>query len=161
MAFAGADVSPEKLTGITYQGKEVILSTRQNRQNLAKAKWRKNNQEKQKQLVNSWKDKNKESVNQYARNYYHAHVEEQLLRNAARRTKIKQVKPNWANEFFISEIYRLARLRTKLLKTLWVVDHIVPLKGRTVSGLHSDGNLQVIPAELNNKKNNIYWPDKP
>jgi hypothetical protein len=34
------------------------------------------------------------------------------------------------------------------------VDHIIPLKGRNVSGLHVLENLQYIPAELNRSKGN-------
>lgn len=69
--------------------------------------------------------------------------------------------PRWANEFFISEVYHLAKLRTKLTGTQWHVDHIVPLQSKIVCGLHVEHNLQLLPATINIAKNNRWWPDMP
>lgn len=62
--------------------------------------------------------------------------------------------PEWANDFFIQEAYELSKIREKLTGIKWHVDHIVPLQGRIVCGLHVENNLQVIPAIVNRIKGN-------
>lgn len=62
--------------------------------------------------------------------------------------------PLWADCQQIKEIYQLA---TKISQTTGIkhhVDHIVPLRGKRVCGLHVPVNLQVIPAIENMKKGN-------
>lgn len=80
---------------------------------------------------------------------------------AARRAVTKKATPAWANDFFITEAYRLAKLRTKMLGYPWHVDHIVPLNSKLVCGLHVEHNLQVIPGAANIRKQNLHWPDMP
>jgi len=67
----------------------------------------------------------------------------------------------WANEFFIEEIYRLARLRTIVTGERWQVDHIVPVKSDLVCGLHVETNLRVVRLIYNASKGNRKWPDMP
>jgi hypothetical protein len=79
-----------------------------------------------------------------------------IKRELARRGSIKQMTPSWANKFFISEIYDLAKRRREITGINWDVDHIIPLKGKTVCGLHVETNLRVIPASENRRKWNAF-----
>ena len=69
--------------------------------------------------------------------------------------------PAWANQFFIEEIYDLARLRTEYLGVKHSVDHIVPMTSKVVCGLHVEHNLRVIPHRQNISKLNRHWPQMP
>jgi hypothetical protein len=56
--------------------------------------------------------------------------------------------PAWADHEKIKAFYRLASAFSKLYVPHHV-DHIIPLNGAAVSGLHVEGNLQVITATDN------------
>lgn len=79
---------------------------------------------------------------------------------AAKHRAVKlQRTPTWLNEddyWLIAQAYELAALRTKLFGFSWHVDHILPLKGKAVSGLHVPNNLQVLPGLQNIAKNNKF-----
>lgn len=80
---------------------------------------------------------------------------------AKRRASRIQRTPKWLTEddlWIIKEIYKLAADRTKLHGFSWHVDHILPLQGKEVSGLHIPANLQVIPWMDNIKKHNKVNP---
>jgi hypothetical protein len=80
--------------------------------------------------------------------------------HATKRTLAKvQRTPKWLTEFDllkIKSLYQLAAMRTKESGEAWQVDHIIPLRGKVVSGLHVPANLQVIPATENRQKKNAY-----
>lgn len=61
----------------------------------------------------------------------------------------KQRVPSWANLEHIKEIYTNC-------PEGYHVDHIVPLQGENVSGLHVEYNLQYLNASDNCRKGNIY-----
>lgn len=65
--------------------------------------------------------------------------------------------PTWLTDddaWVIAQAYELAALRTKLFGFAWHVDHVLPLNGKKVSGLHVPTNLQVIPWRDNLRKGN-------
>jgi hypothetical protein len=111
------------------------------------AEWRKNNPEKvkaQNSLKSDWKKRN-------------PHNNAALL--AKRRAAKMQRTPHWLSEddkWMMEQAYELAALRKKMFGFAWHVDHIVPLQGKTVSGLHVPQNLQVIPWVDNLAKSNKF-----
>jgi hypothetical protein len=60
--------------------------------------------------------------------------------------------PKWANRAKIREIYANC-------PEGYHVDHIIPLRGKYVSGLHIETNLQYLPAKENMKKHNTFKPE--
>jgi hypothetical protein len=75
-----------------------------------------------------------------------------LKNTALRRAGIKKRIPKWFGEFdsfVLKEAFHLAVLRNNATKIKWHVDHIEPLSGKVVSGLHVAQNIQVIPAAFN------------
>jgi hypothetical protein len=78
--------------------------------------------------------------------------------NAKRKAAKAQRTPSWANEAEIKMIYKQAASLQKLLGKPVDVDHVIPLRGELVSGLHVENNLQLMFAEDNQKKSNSYTP---
>lgn len=71
-----------------------------------------------------------------------------------RQLHIKQATPGWACRETILSIYRQAHELTLKTGVLYSVDHIIPLKGKLVCGLHVEQNLRVIPMADNRVKGN-------
>ena len=76
-----------------------------------------------------------------------------------RRAALLQRIPIWQTEFDelkIKCIYSVAAMLTKVNNESWTVDHIIPLQGKIVSGLHVPSNLQLMRARENEAKRNKY-----
>ena len=102
----------------------------------------------------------KEKANAANRAWKQANYAKVLAATRLRQTGKAQRSPKWLcedDQFIFEEAYNLAALRQKLTGIAWHVDHIIPLHGALVSGLHVPENIQVIPAVVNMRKNNK-WP---
>lgn len=75
---------------------------------------------------------------------------------AKRRTAQLQRTPPWADMNAIERIYREAVRLESETGIAHAVDHIIPLQGRLVSGLHVATNLQALPALVNLRKSNKF-----
>jgi hypothetical protein len=74
-----------------------------------------------------------------------------VYRNALRKARVLERTPKWANLEIIREIYNNAEGMH--------VDHIVPLMGELVCGLHVENNLQYLTPEENMSKGNKFVVD--
>jgi hypothetical protein len=107
----------------------------------------------------AWYENNKQLIFKQTREF---NKQNRHLVNA-RQNKYRSDKdnrtPKWLDKedlWLIKQAYELAQIRRKLFKTEWHVDHIIPLRGDNVSGLHIIDNIQVIPKLENILKNNKY-----
>lgn len=118
--------------------------------------WALQNPEKLAESRKTWIKENPEKNKLSKERYRKTHLGKIASKTARYEARKIHASPSWANNFFIEEVYLLAALRTKISGFPWQVDHIIPLQGKQVCGLHVENNLQVIPAIENQKKNNSF-----
>lgn len=93
------------------------------------------------------------------RKYLAAHPGHAAAYVAKRHAAKLQRTPKWLTDFDLLKIkciYQVAAMRNMESNCDWQVDHIIPLQGKFVSGLHVPNNLRVIPATENKRKTNRY-----
>jgi hypothetical protein len=97
-------------------------------------------------------EEQKEARKKYMKAYYEENKEKSFEYAVRRKRTIDKQTPSWANLAEIRKVYKDCINRNKTAgRAAFHVDHIIPLRGKYVSGLHVETNLQVIPA-LNNLK---------
>ena len=112
--------------------------------------------------------------NAAARVRYYATIEKQKERKKVYRSKNKHLTnadaskrraaklsrtPIWLSKFDLFKIqcmYEIAAMLTRVNNEPWTIDHIIPLQGKLVSGLHIPSNLQFMRARENESKRNKY-----
>ena len=114
-----------------------------------KLAWAKKNPEKNRQQSIGWQRENwniARAVQRKARQKRADHYRtEARIAAAKRRAALLERTPPWSDLEAIAEIYRAC-------PTGMAVDHMVPLQGRTVSGLHVSYNLQDLTKSENSGK---------
>lgn len=109
--------------------------------------WREANPQRMRAAELAWKSQNPHRVTAYA---------------AKRRAAALQRTPNWLTSEEVTRIealYAEARRLTAATGVPYEVDHIIPLQGKLVSGLHVFANLQVLPMAENRSKCNSWTPE--
>ena len=112
------------------------------KQNLGMAKWREENRNIAKEYTAWWQKENQAKVNSYS---------------MKRHTTKLQRTPKWLTKehhIQIEGFYMLAKEMEKQFGGRYDVDHIEPLQGGNISGLHVPWNLQVLTKEENIRKSN-------
>ena len=126
------------------------------------AKWQKENKERKNKTNALWRSLNLEASRKSTANWEKNNKgHRNALTRARQAAKLKRT-PAWLTEFDLLKIkclYQVAAMRTRESGRAWHVDHIIPLQGKTVSGLHVPSNLQVIEGAENSRKSNRYEED--
>jgi len=125
---------------------------------LAKAKkWRNNNKDVWDAGIKRWREQNPERIRQIYRDWRNANKDRANANWMRREAQKKNRTPTWLTEEHLSQIkdqYWLAADLKAITGEDYHVDHIVPLNGKEVCGLHVPWNLQVLPADINRSKSN-------
>lgn len=108
-----------------------------------------------------WADENREYKREKDKEYNKTHTD---IRNAGRakyRAAKMRAVPSWADLNKIKEIYKTCEEMNKNSDGIkYVVDHIIPLQGKNVCGLHVEYNLQIIAEHTNLQKSNKFNPEQ-
>jgi len=81
--------------------------------------------------------------------YYYRNHPKEKARRSARRSYFRQATPAWADLKAIAQFYQGCPAGSE-------VDHVVPIKGRKVCGLHVIDNLQYLSTGANRSKLNRF-----
>lgn len=140
----------------------------------ALAEWHLKNPEKSRAIRLKTITKNREAIIARKREAYRRDPQKHLERNKAwqqqnrHKTRLytkknckgrKHATPPWLTKeqwHEIKQFYWLAQDCSIVTGERYWVDHIVPLRGKTVCGLHVPWNLQVLPREVNQRKSNRF-----
>lgn len=121
---------------------------------VAGARFREANRENERERLREYARANSELYAARSRTWRETRPHLNAAKEARRRASKSQATPPWADSKAINAIYEEAVRLSNESGELMHVDHIVPLKGRNVCGLHCEANLRVVPAVENLRKSN-------
>lgn len=120
----------------------------------AKENWSENKEERLQKSRDRW-EKKKEQYSATAKKWREANKGYIAATTKARKALKINRTPKWADLERIKAYYNVCAFFNEINGyAKYHVDHVVPLQGKTVSGLHVHSNLQVIPAKDNLTKGN-------
>ena len=124
------------------------------RLNAAHRAWVQKNKERKRQMDKEYAAKNRDKINASSRAYY-ARNKVECRERCARRGRMQKLStPKWANFSAILLKYKERETMSLVTGLVHHVDHIIPLQGENVCGLHIAENLRVILARDNLAKSN-------
>ena len=110
--------------------------------------------ERQARVSKLWAERNRDRVKAAHRQWYQRNLEHARLQLAIAQGKRRRRYVSWANLDAIAALYAEAAVLRRATGCSYVVDHVVPLKGKVVSGLHVENNLRIIERSENARKSN-------
>lgn len=124
--------------------------------NLRRKLWREQNSEKQKEYDAEYEKNNKEKRKEKNKQWRLNNPEKYLANKHEYLNRHTEATPLWYEPELVKQLY----FKRNELSDLWGiqlhVDHIVPLQGKNVCGLHCWDNLQLLEGSINISKGNRY-----
>ena len=123
------------------------------RRRAQNANYARNNRDKQ----SEWYYRNKGKISAYRKYYIQNNRGKINAISSARKNKKRKATPKWLSREDKLEMELLYTKAATLSETTGIkyhVDHIVPINGENISGLHVPWNLQILTAEENYRKSN-------
>jgi len=127
--------------------------------NEGSRKYYQETKEGKKEYARKYHQENKDCLNEGSRERRKENPDKTRAYAAKRRSRKHNATPEWLTEEQDNKIklyYKIAKALEMMDGVKRHVDHIVPLKGKGVRGLHVPWNLQILTAEQNLSKNNSY-----
>ena len=157
--MAYKDLEKKKATQKAYNeaNKDKIKAYNEAYYEASKEK-RKAHYEANKDKIKAYNEANKDKIKAQKKAYYEANSA-YYIEKARFREKLlnKLQRPIWYNSKLVNNIYNKCHKLNKIAGFIkYHVDHIVPLQGKNVSGLHVQGNLEIILASANLSKSNKF-----
>jgi hypothetical protein len=122
------------------------------------AKYYEENREEKLAYAKGYREANSASISDYLKNWRSCNkARVRALTAKYDAAKLQRTVP-WADDEKIAEIYEIAKKVTAQTGVSHHVDHVIPIQGKNVSGLHHQDNLRVIPWSENRSKSNKFEP---
>lgn len=147
-------------SAVAAASKRHYLANKDRHNALSLAHYRANKERRSEKMAN-WYRANKDRVAANVAAYRAAHPGFSAAMRAKRRAAEIMATPCWADTKKISGRYRDAARISRETGVAHHVDHIIPLLGKTVCGLHVHWNLQILTAAENIAKSNKLAADVP
>jgi hypothetical protein len=146
--------------GVTSKCKgcyKVYYENNKQKESDRKKLYYKNNTEKVLSRNYDWNSKNPDNFKERMSRWSKKNGPKRAHLQKLREERKSCATPSWLDSSQLEQIenfYWLAKDCEILTGDKYHVDHIIPLRGNHVCGLHVPWNLQVLPADINMKKGN-------
>jgi hypothetical protein len=148
---------------------DIYIKNNQEKVKEREKNYREKNKERRNKQKSEWHVKNSEKISENKKRRYYLDKEKYVkysinwqkensgrvnAKIANREAKKNKATPKWADIRKIQEIYESCSEKTKKENIKYSVDHIIPLNGKNVCGLHVHYNMRIIPLVDNIRKGN-------
>jgi hypothetical protein len=109
----------------------------------------------------AWREKNASLIKTVKMAWRQRHPHKVTADTRKRQATQLRATPPWADHKAIEQYYLIAKYLSDEMGIAFHVDHVVPLQGGIVCGLHAQTNMSISLGAWNCSKGAKWWPDMP